>query len=40
MNIELRHLRTIVAIQAAGSLAHAADQWHMTHSALSHQRKA
>ena len=40
MNIELRHLRTIVAIHAAGSLAQAADQLHMTQSALSHQIKA
>ena len=40
MNIELRHLRTIVAIHAAGSLAQAAEQLHMTQSALSHQIKA
>ena len=39
MNIEIRHLRTIVAIHAAGSLAQAADQLHMTQSALSHQIK-
>ena len=40
MHIELRHLRTIVAIHAAGSLAQAAEQLHMTQSALSHQIKA
>jgi len=39
MNIELRHLRTIIAIHAAGSLAQAADQLNMTQSALSHQIK-
>ena len=37
MYIELRHLRTIRAIQAAGGLARAADLLHMTQSALSHQ---
>ena len=40
MNIELRHLRTIMAIHAAGSLAQAAEQLHITQSALSHQIKA
>lgn len=40
MNIELRHLRTILAIHSAGSLAQAAKQLHMTQSALSHQIKA
>ena len=40
MNIELRHLRTILAIHSAGSLALAAKQLHMTQSALSHQIKA
>jgi LysR family transcriptional regulator for metE and metH len=40
MNIELRHLRTIMAINAAGSVAQAAEQLHITQSALSHQLKA
>jgi LysR family transcriptional regulator for metE and metH len=40
MNIELRHLRTIMAIHSAGSVAHAAEQLHITQSALSHQLKA
>ncbi|MCG7574235.1 LysR family transcriptional regulator [Phaeobacter sp. CNT1-3] len=39
MHIELRHLRTIKAIDEAGSLARAADQLHITQSALSHQIK-
>lgn len=37
MYIELRHLRTIRAIQQAGGLARAADMMNMTQSALSHQ---
>ena len=37
MYIELRHLRTIRAIQQAGGLARAAETMHMTQSALSHQ---
>jgi LysR family transcriptional regulator for metE and metH len=37
MYIELRHLRTIRAIQTAGGLARAADMLNMTQSALSHQ---
>ena len=37
MYIELRHLRTIRAIQQAGGLARAADLLNMTQSALSHQ---
>ena len=37
MYIELRHLRTIRAIQQAGGLARAADMLNMTQSALSHQ---
>jgi LysR family transcriptional regulator for metE and metH len=37
MYIELRHLRTIRAIQAAGGLARAADMLNITQSALSHQ---
>ena len=39
MNIELRHLRTIMAIHSAGSVAQAAEQLHITQSALSHQIK-
>ncbi|MCG7494299.1 LysR family transcriptional regulator [Thalassobius sp. Cn5-15] len=39
MHIEMRHLRTIKAIDEAGSLARAADQLHITQSALSHQIK-
>ncbi|MGI3211245.1 LysR family transcriptional regulator [Roseovarius tibetensis] len=39
MHIEFRHLRTIRAIHEAGGLAKAADQLHMTQSALSHQIK-
>lgn len=37
MYIELRHLRTIRAIQQAGGLARAAEMLNMTQSALSHQ---
>ncbi len=39
MHIEFRHLRTIRAIHEAGGLARAADQLHITQSALSHQVK-
>ena len=39
MYFELRHLRTIRAIQQAGGLARAADMMNMTQSALSHQVK-
>ncbi|EEW26343.1 LysR family transcriptional regulator [Rhodobacter ferrooxidans] len=39
MHLELRHLRTIRAIQQAGGLARAADMLNMTQSALSHQVK-
>jgi len=39
MNIELRHLRTIMAIHSAGSVAQAAEQLHITQSELSHQIK-
>ncbi len=39
MYIELRHLRTIRAIQQAGGLARAAEMLNMTQSALSHQVK-
>lgn len=39
MYLEFRHLRTIRAIEQAGSLARAADILHITQSALSHQIK-
>ena len=39
MHIEFRHLRTIKAIHETGGLAKAADQLHVTQSALSHQVK-
>lgn len=39
MHIEFRHLRTVKAIHEAGGLAKAADQLHITQSALSHQIK-
>jgi LysR family transcriptional regulator for metE and metH len=39
LHIEFRHLRTIKAIHDAGGLAKAADQLHITQSALSHQIK-
>lgn len=39
MHIEFRHLRTIQAIHLAGGLARAAEQLHITQSALSHQIK-
>lgn len=39
MHIEFRHLRTIKAIHEAGGLAKAAEQLHITQSALSHQIK-
>lgn len=39
MHIELKHLRSIKAIQEAGGLARAADLMNMTQSALSHQIK-
>ncbi|MGV6850448.1 MAG: LysR family transcriptional regulator [Marinibacterium sp.] len=39
MHLELRHLRTIKAVHDCGGLARAADQLHITQSALSHQIK-
>ncbi|HRJ60277.1 MAG TPA: LysR family transcriptional regulator [Azospirillaceae bacterium] len=39
MMLEVRHLRSIVAIVETGSLARAADRLHVTQSALSHQIK-
>ncbi len=39
MHLEFRHLRSIKAIHENGSLARAADQLHITQSALSHQIK-
>ncbi len=39
MHLEFRHLRTVKAIHEAGGLAKAADQLHITQSALSHQIK-
>ncbi len=39
MHIELRHLRTIRAVHENGGLARAAEQLHITQSALSHQVK-
>lgn len=37
MTIEIRHLRTLAALAASGSLAQAAERVHLTQSALSHQ---
>jgi len=39
MHLEFRHLRSIKSIHECGSLARAADQLHITQSALSHQIK-
>ena len=37
--VELRHLRTLVALRDSGSLVEAAERVHLTQSALSHQMK-
>ena len=40
MLLDIRHLRSLQAIQTNGSLSRAAQQLHLTQSALSHQIKA
>ena len=38
--LEIRHLRSLVAIAETGKLAHAAERVFLTQSALSHQIRA
>src|SRR5688500_1421373 len=38
--LEVRHLRTLAALQETGSVSHAAKRVHLTQSALSHQISA
>lgn len=37
--IEIRHLRTLLTLQATGSVSHTAERLHLTQSAVSHQLK-